>query len=79
VDVLPSVKTSNAIERAFPGQPAPAVVVVRAPDVRRGAVLDGIEQLRMAALATGEMHQPVTMRQVDRQAVLAVLAWLEDR
>ena len=40
-----------------------------APNVRSGAVLEGIEQLRTAALATGEMRQPVTMRQVNRQVV----------
>jgi RND superfamily putative drug exporter len=66
---LPSVKTHNAIERAFPGQPAPAVVVVRAANVKSGPVLDGITKLRTAALETGEMHQPITLRQVDRQIV----------
>jgi uncharacterized membrane protein YdfJ with MMPL/SSD domain len=73
---LPSVKTHNAIERAFPGQPAPAVVVIHAADVRSGPVLQGIERLRSAALATGEMQQPITLRAVNRQVaeVLVPLA-----
>jgi uncharacterized membrane protein YdfJ with MMPL/SSD domain len=56
---LPVVRAYNATERAFPGTPSPAVVVVRAPDVTAPAVRAGIRDLRRRALGTGRMHAPI--------------------
>jgi putative drug exporter of the RND superfamily len=56
---LPVVQAFNAVQRAFPGTPSPAVVVVAAPDVRAPAVRAGIARLRREALATGRMHGPI--------------------
>ena len=58
---LPVVKAWNATERAFPGTPSPAEVVVSAPDVTAPAVKAAIADLRRRALATGKMHAPITV------------------
>jgi RND superfamily putative drug exporter len=51
----------DRVQAEFPGGPQPAVVVVSAPDVTRPRVQAGIAALRRAAIATGEMHAPVTV------------------
>ena len=53
------VQTYDAVQRAFPGSPAPAEVVVEAPDVTAPRVSTGIAELRRAALASGAMKQPI--------------------
>jgi putative drug exporter of the RND superfamily len=58
---LPVVEAFHAVERAFPGTPSPAVVVVSAPDVTAPAVRRGIAELRRQALATGQAHAPVVV------------------
>lgn len=56
---LPVVRAFVATQRAFPGTPTPAVVVVGARDVTALPVRRGIAALRRAALATGTMHAPI--------------------
>jgi putative drug exporter of the RND superfamily len=56
---LPVVKAFDAVQRSFPGTPAPAMVVVSAHDVTTPAVRRGIAELRRQALATGQMHGPI--------------------
>jgi uncharacterized membrane protein YdfJ with MMPL/SSD domain len=56
---LPVVQAFDATQRAFPGTPSPAVVVVAAPDVTAPSVSAGIAELRRRALATGEMRVPI--------------------
>ncbi len=51
----------NRIQRHFPGGAGPAVVVVSAPDVGTRAVTGAIAALERAALATGVMHDPITV------------------
>jgi len=58
---LPILKTYNRIQAAFPGGPAPAQVVVSAPNVQAKPVVDAIEVLKREALASGQMHQPITV------------------
>ena len=58
---LPVVRAWHATERAFPGTPSPAEVVVGAPDVAAPAVRKAIGKLRRDALATGRMHEPITV------------------
>jgi uncharacterized membrane protein YdfJ with MMPL/SSD domain len=58
---LAVMKTYNRIQQEFPGGPIPAQVVVEANDVTGPAVRRGIDRLRSAALATGEMKNPVTV------------------
>jgi RND superfamily putative drug exporter len=56
---LPVMEVFDRLEKAFPGGPLPAIVVVSAPDVTAPQVRAGVEALTKAALATGEMSEPV--------------------
>ena len=58
---LPMVKTYNRMQESFPGTALPADVVVQAPDVNAPAVREAIERLEQRALATGRMHEPITV------------------
>ncbi|MFE0458698.1 MMPL family transporter [Kitasatospora sp. NPDC058965] len=53
------VQTSERIEAAFPGSPAPAVVVVRTGDLGSPAMKQAITDFQTRALATGRMHGPI--------------------
>ena len=54
------VKTYDAIQAEFPGSPAPAEVVLRASDVTTPAIQAQLASLKRRALATGEIHEPIT-------------------
>ena len=54
------MRVYDRIQKVFPGGAGPAVVVISARDVTTPAVAAGIAELKQAALATGEMHQPIT-------------------
>ena len=56
---LPIVQTYDNIQRAFPGSPSPAVVVVRANDVTSPQARAALSDLRGRALATGVMREPI--------------------
>jgi uncharacterized membrane protein YdfJ with MMPL/SSD domain len=58
---LPSIQTYNKIQAAFPGSEIPAEVVVKAPNIAAPEVQQAIAELEDRALATGRMHQPVTI------------------
>jgi uncharacterized membrane protein YdfJ with MMPL/SSD domain len=58
---LPVMKVYDRTVKAFPGEPLPAIVVVSAADVTAPSVTQGIEQLKHAALATGQMREPVSI------------------
>ncbi|GJF28826.1 membrane protein [Kitasatospora sp. NE20-6] len=53
------VATSQRIEAAFPGSPAPATVVVKARAIDSPEMRAAIADLQTRALATGRMHGPV--------------------
>jgi RND superfamily putative drug exporter len=57
---LPVMQVYDRVVKAFPGEPLPAVVVVSAPNVTTQAVTAGIASLTRAALATGQMREPVS-------------------
>jgi RND superfamily putative drug exporter len=57
---LSIVQTYDRIQAAFPGGPTPAVVAVEAPDVTADSVQNGIGRMRLVAVATGELSEPVT-------------------
>jgi len=56
---LSIMRTYERIQRAFPGGPVPAVVVVQSADVKTGAVQDAIARISREALASGQMGGPV--------------------
>jgi uncharacterized membrane protein YdfJ with MMPL/SSD domain len=58
---LAAIQTYNRIQEAFPGSEIPASVVVKAPDVTAPAVQEAIGQLEWRALASGQMHEPITI------------------
>ncbi len=58
---LPVVQTFNRLQEAFPGSEIPANVVIKADDVNAPAVKESIDELKAQALATGKMHEPITV------------------
>jgi RND superfamily putative drug exporter len=58
------------MQQAFPGAALPANVVVKAPDVKAPAVRAAIAQLEQRALASGRMHEPITV-DVNQDATVA--------
>ena len=57
---LTVMQVYDRIQKAFPGGAGPAVVMISGRDVTTPTVAAGIAELKRAALATGEMHQPIT-------------------
>jgi putative drug exporter of the RND superfamily len=70
---LAVIKTYNRIQHAFGGNPVPARVVVSAQNVGAAPVVKAITRLKHEALASGEMHQPITV-DVNPQRTLARIA-----
>jgi RND superfamily putative drug exporter len=58
---LPAVQTYNRLQDAFPGELDPAVVVVKAPSVETPEVRAAIADLREQAVASGRVHEPITV------------------
>ncbi len=58
---LPIIESFYRIEAAFPGGADPATVVLRAADVTAAPVTDAIDEFRRVALATGQLHEPITV------------------
>jgi uncharacterized membrane protein YdfJ with MMPL/SSD domain len=58
---MPVVKTYDRMQGAFPGAALPANVVVNSPDVNSPLMQTAIERLEQRALASGRMHEPITV------------------
>jgi len=69
---LPVLKTYDRIMTEFPGGGAPAVVVITADDVRAPQVAQGIEAMKTAALASGQMAEPISVHMNDEHTVALV-------
>jgi uncharacterized membrane protein YdfJ with MMPL/SSD domain len=69
---LAAIQTYNRIQEAFPGSEIPAEVVVQAPDVTAPAVQEAIGQLEWRALASGQMHEPITVDMNDSRTVATI-------
>ena len=67
---LPVVQTYNRMQQAFPGTALPANVVVKAPDVNAPVMKAAIQRLEERALASGRMHDPITV-DVNKDATVA--------
>ena len=70
---LAAIQTYNRIQDAFPGSEIPATVVVQAPDVAAPAVQEAIGQLEWRALASGQLHEPITI-DVNEGGTIATIA-----
>jgi RND superfamily putative drug exporter len=66
---LPAVQTYDRMQEAFPGTALPANVVVQAPDVNDPTTQAAIERLKQRALASGRMHEPITVEVNDAGTV----------
>jgi uncharacterized membrane protein YdfJ with MMPL/SSD domain len=69
---LEAVQVYDRLQRAFPGEVEPAVVVVKAPSVDDPRVQAGIEALRDQALASGRVHEPVRVEANDSRTVARI-------
>ncbi len=58
---IPAVQTYERMQQAFPGSALPADVVVKSADVRAPAMQTAIRRLRHQAVASGRMHEPITV------------------
>jgi uncharacterized membrane protein YdfJ with MMPL/SSD domain len=58
---LPAVQTYDRMQQAFPGSALPANVVVQAADVNAPTMQAAIQRLKQRALASGRMHEPITV------------------
>jgi uncharacterized membrane protein YdfJ with MMPL/SSD domain len=70
---LAVIKTYNRIQHAFGGNPVPAQVVLSTKNVDSASVVSAIARLKREALASGQMHQPITV-DVNPQHTLARIA-----
>jgi putative drug exporter of the RND superfamily len=61
---VPVVATLDRIDRAFPGSPAPAQVVVTGQDLGRSQVMHAISALRGRTSAHGPIHGPISVAPV---------------
>jgi uncharacterized membrane protein YdfJ with MMPL/SSD domain len=74
---IPAVETYVRMQEAFPGTALPANVVVNAPDVNAPAVQAAIQELEERALASGRMHEPVTVEVNDDSTVANITVPME--
>jgi uncharacterized membrane protein YdfJ with MMPL/SSD domain len=58
---IEAVQVYDRLQRAFPGEADPAVVVIQAPSIDDPKVGAAIEGLRTRALRTEAVHEPVTV------------------
>ena len=76
---LPVVQAYDHMQEAFPGTALPANVVVKAPDVNDPAMQAAIERLRERALASGRMHEPITVAVNDAGTVANITIPIEGK
>jgi uncharacterized membrane protein YdfJ with MMPL/SSD domain len=58
---LPVIQAYTKMQQSFPGTALPANVVVQAPNVNAPVVRQAIRKLEQRALASGRMHEPITV------------------
>ncbi|GIG85937.1 MMPL family transporter [Plantactinospora endophytica] len=68
----PALSAFVRVQQAFPGGAEPAVVAIRADDVTTPALTAAIDELRTRAVATGQLHEPVTV-EVNPDRTVAVV------
>jgi uncharacterized membrane protein YdfJ with MMPL/SSD domain len=69
---LTVMKVYDRIQAAFPGGPIPLLVAVQADDVTKPDVQAGIDAMSKAAIATGQMSEPVTTNTAPDKSVEVV-------
>ena len=76
---LPAVQTYERMQQAFPGSALPASVVVKAPDVTSDEMQSAIQRLRQQAVATGRMHEPITVDVNDDGTVAEIVVPIDGK
>jgi uncharacterized membrane protein YdfJ with MMPL/SSD domain len=70
---IPVIQTYDRIQAAFPGGPAPAMVVVEANDVTAPKVMGGIEKMTDQAVKSGVGKDPVNV-EVSKDKSVAIVS-----
>jgi len=70
----PLVTTADQIASEFPGAPSPVQVVIKAPDIRAAKVSQEIAAFERAALASGDIRQPIQVQVFDSSNVAEISA-----
>jgi predicted RND superfamily exporter protein len=76
---LPAVQTYERMQQAFPGSALPASVVVKAPDVNSQEMQSAIQRLRQQAVASGRMHEPITVEVNDDGTVAEIVVPIDGK
>jgi RND superfamily putative drug exporter len=69
---IPEIEPYKAVADAFPGGPEPAVVAIKAADVRAEPVAEAIAELKRRALASGQMNAPIQV-EASRDSTVATV------
>jgi len=70
---LPIQETYARLQTAFPNGPLPAQVVVKANDIRTPQIAQAIREFRKEALATGQIHGPITLHIANRRVAVILV------
>ena len=70
---IPEIQPVKTFEDAFPGGNNPAIVAIKADDVRTPQVQDAIVQLKQQALASGQMKGPIEV-EASRDSTVAEIS-----
>ena len=70
---LPVMQAKAAIDKAFPGSPSPAVVVLQADDVSSPEVSAAVREFEQTAIASGKAKEPFTTRISDDGRTMALI------
>jgi uncharacterized membrane protein YdfJ with MMPL/SSD domain len=76
---LPAVQAYDRMQEAFPGTALPANVVVKAPNVNDPLMRAAIRRLERRALASGRMHEPITVEVNDAGTVASISVPIEGK
>ncbi len=70
---IPEVEPVKKFDEAFPGGNNPAIVAIKADDVRTEQIQDAIVQLKQQALASGQMKGPIEV-EASRDSTVAEIS-----
>src|SRR5262245_12357361 len=76
---LPAVQAYDHMQEAFPGKAMAASVVVKAPDVNAPQMQSAISDLRTHALASGRMHEPISVEVNEAETVADISMPIEGK
>jgi len=66
------IQTYNRTQAAFPGGIQPAQVVLKVPDATAAPVTEALARFKTAALATGQLHEPISVETSPDRSVAVI-------